>query len=232
MKFFVAASCLVIVLAMSAGAYAGYVETLWEQATPPAIPKIVPVEADPQDTALLVLDIEQLTCNQERRPRCLQTVPRIAALIARARAAGMPVLYSLTSKGTPDTILKPVAPLKDEAIVQSSVNKFWQTDLDIFLKKLNTKSVIITGTAAHGAVLHTATAAAARGYGVILPVDCLSAREPYVEQAAIHLLETGPGTRKRIQLTESNLIVIPTNKKEKDCGNKRRKKSEGHRGTE
>lgn len=28
----------------------------------------------------------------ERRPRCLQTVPRIAGLVHKARAAGMPVV--------------------------------------------------------------------------------------------------------------------------------------------
>ncbi len=211
MKIFVAASCVLVFMVLSGAAWAGsgYIDTLWDQAEPPEKPRIVEVVAQPSDTALLVLDIEELTCNKERRPRCLETVPRIASLIRKARAAGMPVIYSLTSRGTPETILEPVTPRQGEPIVQSSVNKFWQTDMDILLKKHNITTVIITGTAAHGAVMHTATAAAVRGLEVILPVDCLSAQDPYVEQAAIHLLETGPGTRKRIRLTESTLIDIP-----------------------
>lgn len=72
------------------------------------------------------------------------------------------------------------------------------------------KSVIITGTAAHGAVSHTATAAAVRGMNIIPPTDCFSVRDPYVEQAAIHLLENGPGPRKGLRLAERTLIQLST----------------------
>ena len=184
------------------------IDTIWNSVTPPNLPEIQEVTVAPQTTALLILDIEELTCNQARRPRCLETVPRIAALITRARAAGLPVVYSMTPKGTLDTMLPPVTPRADEPIVHSSVDKFWNTDLETILKKKGITSVIVTGTAAHGAVLHTATAAGFRGMQVILPVDCLSAADPYIEQATIILLKTGPGTRKRITITRSDKIAI------------------------
>ena len=184
------------------------IDMIWNSVTPPDLPEIQDSTVAPQTTALLILDIEELTCNQARRPRCLETVPRIATLITRARAAGLPVVYSMTPKGTLDTMLPPVTPRADEPIVHSSVDKFWNTDLETILEKKGITSVIVTGTAAHGAVLHTATAAGFRGMQVILPVDCLSAADPYIEQATVILLKTGPGTRKRITITRSDRIAI------------------------
>jgi hypothetical protein len=43
---------------------------------------------------------------------------------------------------------------------------------------------------------------------VVLPVDCLSAADPYIEQATVILLQTGPGTSRRISLTRSDRITI------------------------
>lgn len=185
------------------------VDAVWDAVQAPEKPVLSPVTISPGDTALLILDIEERTCNMEQRPRCLETVPRIADLMIRARKAGVAVIYSLTSKGTPETILPPVTPQAGEAIVQSSVDKFWKTDLEKILQQKNIAKVIVTGTAAHGAVMHTATAAGFRGLEVILPVDCLSAEDLYIEQATVQLLKTGPGTRKRITLTSSPRISFP-----------------------
>jgi nicotinamidase-related amidase len=192
----------------SVTSYAGDIIDEWSDVIAPAAPKLSEVEASASDTALLILDIEERTCNADRRPRCLDTVPAIAALMKKAREAGMTVLYSTTSKGTPETILPPVKPLEGEHVVKSSVNKFYGTDLDTELKKRNIKNVIVTGTAAHGAVLHTATAASYMGYKVIAPVDCLSAAELYTEQATVWNLATGPANRNSTTLTKSGMIKI------------------------
>ncbi|GAU07388.1 cysteine hydrolase [Desulfoplanes formicivorans] len=199
---------LLLFCLLPCAAMAASIDEIWDEVSPPDLPEIRTVTVAPATTALLVLDIEELTCNQARRPRCLETVPRIAALIKRARAAGLPVVYSMTPRGTLDTMLPPVTPEPGEPVVHSSVDKFWNTDLEDILKSKGITSVIVTGTAAHGAVLHTATAAGFRGMHVVLPVDCLSAADPYVEQATIILLKTGPGTSKRISLTRSDRITI------------------------
>ncbi|BCS89644.1 isochorismatase family protein [Pseudodesulfovibrio sediminis] len=182
--------------------------TIWSQAEAPAPPELVEVIVNPTDTALLILDIEELTCNAKRRPRCLETVSSIATFLQKIRAAGVTVIYSLTSRGTPDTILPEVKPRKKDLIVQASVNKFHGTVLDAFIREQGIKRVIICGTAAHGAVMHTATAAGQRTLEVILPVDGLSASTLYTEQAAVQLLKTGPGTRRSIKLTRFNMIAI------------------------
>ena len=174
----------------------------------PAPVELKAVEVNATDTALLVLDIEERTCNMETRPRCVASAPRIGEFLARARAAGMPVVHSLTSKGTPDTILPQALPLPGEPIVQSTVDKFFNTELDAILKKLGVSTVIITGTTAEGAVLHTATGASMRGLSVIVPVDGMSAATLYAEQyTAWHLLNA-PGTRARTSLTTLDAITI------------------------
>lgn len=208
------ATVLVLVLALAAPLAAAPmdaepVDIIWDAVVPPEKPATAPASADPASTALLVLDMEQRTCNMERRARCLDTVPRIADLLARARAAGVTVIHSLTPANEPETILPRLVPRDGEPVVSSSVNKFWRTDLQKILEERGVKTVIVVGTAAHGAVLHTATAAAYRGFSVVLPVDCLSAADPYVEQAAVHLLATGPATRKRITITRSDMVMMP-----------------------
>jgi nicotinamidase-related amidase len=178
----------------------------WAKIKAPPPPKLEAVEVDPNTTALLILDIEELTTNMERRPRAVASVPRIAGLVARAREAGMPVAYSLTGRGTPETIIKEVAPEPGEAIVQSSVDKFYNTDLEKILKDGGAKQVIIVGTAAEGAVLHTATGAAMRGFDVIVPVDGMSSSELYAEQYTAWHLANAPGTRRRARLTKIDMI--------------------------
>ncbi|MBI9075695.1 MAG: isochorismatase family protein [Desulfatibacillum sp.] len=201
--------CMLLIFAAWPGAVSAQsIDMLWNEVQAPPAPALEQAAPDPATTALLVLDIEQLTCNPERRPRCLETVPRIASLIDKARAVKMPVIYSLTPRGALETILDPVKPQAGEHIVSSSVDKFWNTDLEKILKAKGVTTVIITGTAAHGAVLRTATAAEFRKLKVILPVDCLSAADLYTEQATVQLLLTGPGTRNAIILTRSDMLVF------------------------
>jgi len=203
-----ACATLLTLLLCTSGVAADSIDKSWEEAEAPPRPRIETVVVEPATTALLVLDIEERTCNRQDRPRCLKTVPQIAAILKRARAANLPVVYSLTPKGTPETILREVEPVPGEPIVASSVDKFWNTDLEQILRKGGVKTVIVTGTAAHGAVLHTASAAAYRGFQVVLPVDGLSAEDLYTEQAAVHLLVTGPATRGKIALTRTDMIEM------------------------
>ncbi len=201
---------LAILLLAPTAAMAGTIVDEWASVQPPAPVEIKPVTVNATDTAFLVLDIEERTCNMQARPRCVESAPRIGAFLAKAREAGMPVVHSLTSKGTPDTILPQALPLPGEPIVQSTVDKFFNTELDAILKRLGVSTVIVTGTTAEGAVLHTATGASMRGLSVIVPVDGMSAATLYAEQyTAWHLLNA-PGTRARATLTTLDAITINT----------------------
>jgi nicotinamidase-related amidase len=180
----------------------------WEQVKAPPVPVLAAPSVKAVDTALLLLDIEQLTCNQESRPRCVAAVPAMATFLARARSAHLPVLYSNTGRGSRETILAPVTPKDDEPIVKSTVNKFLGTKLDEYLKAKNIKTVIVCGTSASGAALHTATGAAQAGYQVIVPVDCVTGSSLYEEQASVWTLLNGPGTARVTTATTLEAIKI------------------------
>lgn len=177
----------------------------WADVEVPKAPELKPVSVDPTETALLVLDIEKRTCNSERRPRCIASVPKIESLLTKARAKGILIVYSLTSKGTRETILKEVAPLNGEQVVKSSVDKFYGTKLEKILKGKGIKTVIIVGTAANGAVLGTAIGAAMRKLNIIVPVDGMSDK-PYSEQYVAWHLVNAPGTRNLTTLTQIGMI--------------------------
>ena len=177
----------------------------WDDVKAPKAPELKPVRVDPNVTALLVLDIEKRTCDSERRPRCITSVPKIRSLITKARAKGMLIVYSLTSKGTKETILKEVTPLNEEPVVKSSVDKFYGTELEKILREKGIKTVIIVGTAANGAVLGTAIGAAMRKLNIIVPVDGMSDKL-YSEQYVTWHLVNAPGTRRLTTLTQINMI--------------------------
>jgi nicotinamidase-related amidase len=160
---------------------------------------------DTKTTALLLLDFVNPNCT--RRPRCLASMPAMHKLLTEARAKGVPVVYSTSGKATPNDILKDVAPVAGEPVVHSSVDKFRGTDLDKILKGKGVHTVIVTGTAAHGAVLYTGSAAALRGMQVIVPVDGMTSETLYYEQATAWLLAKGTGgIGPKVTLTRSDMI--------------------------
>lgn len=178
----------------------------WATVVAPPPPELGAARADPATTALLVLDIEERTTNLKRRPRAVGSVPVIRSLLERARGAGVPVVYSTTSKGSPETILPEVAPRSGEPVVRSSVDKFYGTDLEKILRERGVQKVVIVGTAAEGAVLGTSVAAAVRGFEVIVPVDGISSSDLYAEQYVCWHLMNAPGTRGKAVLTRAALI--------------------------
>jgi nicotinamidase-related amidase len=180
----------------------------WNTVKVPQPPELKGVHVDPKVTALLILDIQNQNCNVERRPRCVASVPKIKKLLTEARAKGMCVVYSLTRTASTSDVIKDVAPLEGEPVVQSGPDKFFRTDLEKILAERNIENVIVVGTAAHGAVLHTATGAALRGLGVIVPVDGMSASELYPEQYTAWHLANAPASQKQTTITGIDLIRL------------------------
>ena len=180
----------------------------WTTVKVPPPPELKPVTVDPEVIALLILDIQNGNCNQRRRPRCVASVPKIRSLLAEARANSMPVVYSLTGGADVADIREEVTPIPNEPIVKSGVDKFFGTDLEKILRDKGIETVILVGTSAHGAVIHTATGAASRGFKVIVPVDGMSSGDAYAEQYTAWHLANAPGTRGRTTLTKIKLIKI------------------------
>jgi len=66
--------------------------------------------------------------------------------------------------------------------------------------------VVVVGTAAHGAVLNTASQAAFRGLQVIIPVDGMSSENTYFEQYTAYHLANAPGVGQQVTLTKIDMI--------------------------
>ena len=160
----------------------------WSSVSVPPPPSVKPVTIDKSTTALLMLDFNQQTCNMERRPRCVASIPHVKKLLVTARAAGIPVAFTLGGGGKPSDLPKELEPIAGEPARLAGLDKFVNTELESFLKGKGVKTVIVVGAAAHGAVLYTASGAAMRGFNVIIPVDGISADNAYAEQyTAWHL---------------------------------------------
>jgi nicotinamidase-related amidase len=176
----------------------------WANVKAPPAPALKAVTLDPKTTALLMLDFMNQNCG--KRPSCLATIPAMKKLLAAARAAKATVVYSLIANTTAADVVKDVAPQADEPHVQSGPDKFLNTDLDKILKGKGIKTVIAVGTASNGAVLYTASGAALRGLSVVIPVDGMSAVDPYADKSTVFTFMNAPAVSARTTLTRSDMI--------------------------
>jgi nicotinamidase-related amidase len=120
-------------------------------------------------------------------PGIAPAVDALARLLAKARAAGAPVihvqhkgraggLFDLGARG--GAIIDTVKPAAGESIVTKPLpNAFAQTDLDATLKKLGRKELVIAGFMTHMCVSSTARAALDLGYRAAVAADAAATRD-------------------------------------------------------
>ena len=197
----IAAAAIVAALTLPAR---GDIVDEWANIKPPAPPALKPVTVEAKTTALLMLDFMNQNCG--KRPRCVASIPAMKKLLDEARAHKVTVIYSIIANSTPADVIKDVAPQAGEPHVLSGVDKFLNTDLDKILKDKGIKTVIAVGTASNGAVLYTASGAASRGMNVIIPVDGMSAVEPYAEYSTVFTFMNAPLVSAKTTLTKSDMI--------------------------
>jgi nicotinamidase-related amidase len=212
MKYLASVSCCVLVLALAGfgaqPAWANDITKEWDSVKPPPVPEVKPATVDPKTTALLALDFMKTNCGV--RPRCAATIPVANKLIEQARAHDMLVIYTLVGEnpkpeGMADAITKP---RDGEWIERGGADKFINSDIEQRLKAKGVKTVIVMGTSAQGAVVGTSNGAVQRGFQAVVPVDAMSAEDPYNEQyAAWHLYKGGPVyLPKNVTLTRGEMI--------------------------
>jgi nicotinamidase-related amidase len=198
------AVCSALLVAAPTVACAQTIVDEWNSVKAPPAPVLKDVTVDPRTTALLMLDFVPPTCGT--RPRCLASLPALKKLLEDARSKGMLVVHSLTPTTKAEEILKDVAPRAGEPVVASSIDKFRNTELEKILKDKGIQTVIVTGTAAHGAVLNTIAGAVQRGIKVILPVDGMSASDVYTEQYVTWHMTNAPAVAPNTTLTKISLL--------------------------
>lgn len=135
---------------------------------------------------------------------------RIASLKARARAAGVPVIYINDNFGRwrsdfsaqvqhclqPGVPGRPIAQLlqpdvDDYFVLKPKHSGFYSTSLDVLLRHLGSTTLILTGFAGDQCVHYTANDAYMRSYELIVPRDCIASEsKPANDRALEHMKRT------------------------------------------
>jgi nicotinamidase-related amidase len=176
----------------------------------PKKPEPVPIEANRQTTAVLVLDLSARCEDPELT--CHGLLPGVAGFLEKARALGVPIMFSVSAsqRGTPmERVAGPLHRREDEPIIYpDGFDKFTGGELQRILEQRGIKSLIILGSATNVAVLYTATVAARiHRYEVIVPVDGVNARTQYAHDYSLYQLSVLPGgVSKRMRFTTLGTI--------------------------
>ena len=145
-------------------------------------------------TAILVIDMVNdfvtgvIACDRAQR-----IIPNQARLLDAARRIGAPVVYvgdahlptdfelkiwgEHAMRGTAGADIIPELPTQpgDYILEKRTYDAFYETGLDMLLRKLDISTVCITGLHTNMCDRHTAASALFRGYEIVVPDDCVDA---------------------------------------------------------
>jgi nicotinamidase-related amidase len=162
-------------------------------------------------TALLIIDM--INCwdfpdADKLLPRAAAIAPRIAALKARCRKAGVPVIYandnrgrwrsdfrslvelSLGQGGAGAAITSALQPHADDYFVlKPKQSAFFGTPLELLLQHLKARRLLLTGVASDQCVLATAMEALMRDLEVVVPRDCVASQSAARNDTVLRQLE-------------------------------------------
>lgn len=162
---------------------------------------------DSHPVALLLVDVINPLDFAEANEFLHHALPaarKIAALKQRAMEVGVPVIYANDNfgrwrsnlaavvnrclepgcKGKPlCEVLRPGA--KDYFVLKPKHSAFYSTTLDLLLRTLKTRALIVCGFAANICVLFTANDAYMRDLRIIVPADCVASNTAEETEAAL-----------------------------------------------
>jgi nicotinamidase-related amidase len=182
------------------------VMTSWDSIKPAPAPVLKHVKIDPAKTALIMMDFDKKSCTPEKRARCAAMLPKIEAVLAKAREKQMLVVHFYNANMSRDDIVPSLAPKGSETATQKSGDKFYGSDLEKTLRARSIDTVILVGTSANGAVLSTAMGAYQNKFKAIVPVDTMPADTAWAEQFSIWEIANGPGFREVSTVTRSDML--------------------------
>lgn len=178
----------------------------WESVKALPAPALKPATIDAKTTALLVFDIINPFCGPQRYAHCPEMVPTLKKLLTEARSKGALIVYTSIPNVGKAEVVKDLEPSGSDVFVQSFLDKFLNSDLEKTLKDKGVTTLIMTGLAANGAVLYTASEAVQKGFSVVVPVDAITAINPYAEQFSVWQLGNAPIISAKITLTKTDMI--------------------------
>jgi len=118
------------------------------------------------------------------------------------------LIYSVAVPGsTAPDILKELTPAAGEQVLPPlGPDKFINSELEKTLKDKGIKTVIALGTQAQTSVLHTAGAAALRGFKVVVPVDGMSSDDLFPELYTAWHLANAARIMNQVTLTKLEMV--------------------------
>ncbi len=167
---------------------------------------------DTHPTALLLIDLIndfEFPRGDELFEQALPIAPRIAELKKRAADEGIPAIYINDNFGKWQSrfeeivghclqdgvrgrsfVEQLVPSERDYFVLKPKHSGFYQTPLDLLLKHLGTKRLILTGVSTNSCVLFTANDAYMRDLELIVPQDCVAACNPREHNFAIEQMKS------------------------------------------
>ena len=176
----------------------------------PNRPEPKPVTLDSKSTAVLVLDLNA-RCDDPKQV-CSKITAPLGDFLDKARAASVPIIYTVSTAAEGKPIGELSAPLRrketEVIIYPDGFDKFYSGELQPLLKDRGVKTLIITGSSTNSAVLYTATTAARmHRYTVVIPMDGVNAATRYEHEYAIHQFTVLPSeANKLFQFTNLSMI--------------------------
>ncbi len=184
---------------------------VWAQSGPNR-PEAKALTLNSKSTAILGLDLS--TRCQDAKQVCSKLMSPLGEFLEKGRAAGVPIIFSVSAsaKGTP--LGEVAAPLKrkdnEPVIYPDAFDKFTGGELQAWLKEKGAKTLIITGSSSNTAVLYTATTAARiHRYNIVIPMDGINANTPYEQEYPIHQFTVLPNeANKLFRFTKLSMITF------------------------
>ena len=159
----------------------------------------------------------------------------IAALKRRGKAAGIPVIYlndnfgkwqsdfrklvehCVNKESRGRSVVERLLPEPDDYFVLKPKNSgFYSTALELLLRYLEARTLILCGLTADNCALFTAVDAHMRDYDLIIPSDCVASQSPGRNTQALDLirrvLDVEITTSRNLDLEELAVIEKPNEK--------------------
>jgi nicotinamidase-related amidase len=106
-------------------------------------------------------------------------------------------------------IIKQVAPLASETVIDKpGKGAFCATDLDLILKNLGIRSLVVTGVTTEVCVQTTVREANDRGYECLVLEDCVASYFPEFQRAALDMIKAQGGIVGWVSTSEKLLSVL------------------------
>jgi nicotinamidase-related amidase len=163
-----------------------------------------------QSTALLVMDVQGATVNRLKDVRTY--IHSVSGALQKARQNSIPVIYIVIGfrKGYPEVstnnksfsaiknatvdfnteealkVYETVAPMpEDIVIIKKRVSAFTGSDLEVVLRSLEIKHLVLSGIATGGVVLSTLREAADKDFAITVLSDCCADSDDEVHRVLI-----------------------------------------------